>query len=138
MGYDFLVGTFFGCQTVDIGLMTLFLFTTTFYLKMTQKTARTRESIFLELVNRKFPFLSLLNDRSPQEDRRGSGVILTRNRSTAIQSDWHDVVTSSLSSDHTITICSQRSSGSLLYQIERESDKGGSDEALGKPELTHG
>ena len=46
VGYDFLVGTFFGCQTVDIGLMTLFLFTTTFYLMMTLWTTRTGESKF--------------------------------------------------------------------------------------------
>ena len=87
----------------------------------------------------KFPFFSHRSTAGYSRSyRRGSWVVKTSNRSTGIKSDWHDVVTSSLSSDHTITICSQRSSGSLLYQIERESNKGGSDEALGKPELTHG
>ena len=129
----------FRCQAVNIWLMTPFLFTMTYYMKMTQETTRTRESIVLELVSKNSLFsLTAQPVGYSRSYRRGSWVVKTSNRSTGIKSDWHDVVTSSLSSDHTITICSQRSSGSLLYQIERESNKGGSDEALGKPELTHG
>ena len=42
----------FRCQTVNIWLMTPFLFTMTYYMKMTQETTRTRESIVLELVSK--------------------------------------------------------------------------------------
>ena len=101
----------FRCQAVNIWLMTPFLFTMTYYMKMTQETTRTRESIVLELVSKNSLFLSPLNRRLLKE--LPQRVVSRQDKQ-------------------------QRSSGSLLYQIERESDKGGSDEALGKPELTHG
>lgn len=119
------LGPFFWCQTVNIWLMTLFLFTMTFYMKMTQETTRNRWIDRSRTdVTKIYVFFHCTRIGLQKEYRSGSRVVKTRHRSTAIQSDWHDVVTSSLSSDHTITICSQRSSGSLLHQIEAESNRG--------------
>ena len=137
--YDFYVGTFFRCQTVNIWLMTLFLFAMTFYMKMTQETTRTR---WIDSSRTDIPKISLFSHCTTigllrdtvvgRESFRHATGLLQFNRIGMTW--WHQVylLTTLLPSAH-------RDLRDLCYiRLKQNQTAGGSDEALGKPELTHG